>query len=365
MSTLEERQQINKTVDQIGQIANVNFRASPMSSRDIVNLIEKKFKYIVHKSEGIAQFCLKDIAKYYDKGVVIFIDGCLPGKHSFDGVDYRELFGIRMSYLLCAKVSHSQFLTDDSVGSVFTRVEFDDFVDSIFNFEEFGQIYSKLVSDQILMLSNVNNRTFEKMVKKTIPAKDGQDPSEVLFQELPERIAKISSAIDRLIDSRIRLNRPTIITVFDDFDNVFIGKDGKDNTVGKCMGNTLNRISSLVTEPKDVNDFSEEICLRGCCRLCLAYTKEYLKFGSDSFSKDDFLKSLKKHEVTGDFTTFFSSLESSCKEIGNIRSEDVFWGLKNDFEVVVEKSPKAGQNFFDSISLYPKMWCVLKGIQNG
>lgn len=356
----EKRLRLNKLVDQIGQCAGVDFKEVVLPSKSIITLIGDNFSCLKDKAAKIAQFCVQDVAEYTNKGVVIFIDGCDPGKLTLNGVNHKEEFGYRLAYILCAQIAYREFFTNDEIGLVFNEIQFDDFIDGIFNFEESGHMYHRLISTQVLMISNVNKRIFEA---KMAPDK------------VQERIAKISSSIDRLIDSRIKKNRPTIITVFDHFDNIFLGHSGaktdsvKLDTEG-CIGNTLKKLAEIVSEPKDVNEFSSEIVRRGCCRLCLAYTKDYSKFGSDTHSEGDFIKSLKAcgiNSVAIDTAAF--KLKSVCEnDLKNVRSEDVFSSLTKSLRIINSSCSDDGETvkaFFDSISKNPKMWCVLKGINNG
>lgn len=359
MSIPEERRlRLNKIIDQIGFNANVNFRNFVLSSKEVSELIARRFPKIKGKSEEIARFCLTDVAKYYNKGVVIFIDGCRPGQVTLDGINHKEAFGNRLSYLLCAQIAYSQNISEESMPLIFNSVDFDYFADSVFNFDECGKVFDKLISTQVLLLSNVGIRAFDKLAMKTYQ-KCSDRFSGAVSDFVPEKAARISSAIDNLISSRIRLNRPTIISVFDDFEIVFNHR---------CIGNILKDISSRVVEPKDVNDFSDNILLRGCCRLCLVYTKDYERFGSGKNAEILLKERLEETNISiNNFDSFSRKIKQECNDL-NIRSDDVFYGLRNDIDSLHEvcgEDNKMIYDYFNSIFEITRIYCILKGVKNG
>jgi hypothetical protein len=348
MSMPEERcLQINRYVEQIGQMANVDFSASPLGSADIMQLIRDKFPLIEHKADAIARFCIKDVIKYHNRGIVIFIDGGNPGERLLR-VDYKELFGHRIAYILCAQIAYSKFVSDDDLGSVFSCVEFDTIVDSIFDFDEAGPMYNRLLSAQILTISNLNKRVLDKSTLSTIHG------------NFPEKKARISATLDNLISTRIKFNKPTIITVLDDFDQMF-----SHDSVGTC----LKELASMVSDPRNVNDFSDATCSQKCCRLCLAYAGSHKRFGAKGFSENNFMDSLVRHNViVGDQQSCCATIRDECCKINNVKADDVFYGLRNDLETLARScpdDPDVIQEFFNSVIRNPKMWCVLKGITNG
>jgi hypothetical protein len=345
---------VTKLLDKIEEVSSIELKAHFMNKAKIEETILKNFPSIQHRAESIANFCGQNVATYSDKGIVMFIDGCNHGERFLKGKDFRDLFARQMAYRLCSQIAYKQFLTDDTIESVLYRIDFNTFINSIFNYSKMNDVFDRLLSAQILFLSDMN---LNSIVANTIFT-SYQNGS----QNLVEKKAKIESTLDELISSRIRLKRPTIITVLDDFETL-----PNENTGRNPFGSCLNELFTIVSDPNNVNVFEKDVCDQKCCRLCLVHMKRDIeRFGKNWSSDKDFLTCIKSNGIKIDN---IQALILKLKEICESRDpkldfNKVLSSLKNDISAMIEINPgglELAQELLNSIVKNPTMWCVLKG----
>lgn len=307
MSRDEIRVRRNEIISDISERSNIQFGDYILTSSDMSNLLDYRNK----SKNMVIPFIYNKVVDYIDKGIVIFVDGGGKEKNTIKGINHREVVAIQMAYLLCVALVDKNPLLD--LNTVLKRIEFDSLVRNIFDYSTADETLNALSKYNVLIITDLNTKSVKTFSRSSRDStKEDEGKSE-----------RIGLYFDDLVQKRIMGRKITIVTVFEDFDDV---------SANYNIYRFGSRIKEMFESVKDTpNIFEDEIHSDlKFCRIHLPSLEDSKKLSFKKSTVDDFRKIVleKKIDHSG-LEEVISSILNTIKtsEYENYDSKSVFTTL--------------------------------------
>jgi len=306
----------NEIVSDIAERSNIRFGDYILTSSEMNDLLDFRNR----STNAVIPFVYNKVVNYIDKGITIFIDGGGKEKKTIKGIDRREIIAVQMAYLLCVKLVDKNPLLD--LNSVIKRIEFDSLVRNIFDYQTSDEVFNFLTKHDILLITNLNIKSVRTLCRSP---RDSDKEDEV-------RLQRIALYFDDLFHKRLMMGRITIVTVFDNFDDV-----ASDSNIYR-FGSRIHEAFEVLKESPNI--FEDELHFNlKFCRIHIP-SPEDKRIDIKRFSVDDFKRMISRKNLhRSDIDKIVSLIQNTNKtsEYSGYDSNTVFGKLCSVVDRVEDK----------------------------
>ncbi len=289
MTRDEIRVRRNEIMSDISERSNVRFGDYIITSSEMSDLLDFRNK----NKNTVVPFIYNRISSYVNKGIVVFVDGGGKERKTIKGINHREVVATQIAYLMSVALVDKDPLLD--LNSVLKRIEFDSLIRNIFDYSTADDTLNSLSKYDILIITDLNSKSVKSFSRSPRDFnKEDEGKSE-----------RIGLYFDDLIQKRLMGRKVTIITVFEDFDDV---------SANYNVYRFGSRIREMFESIKDTPNVFDDGIQLDFCRIHLPSIDDGKKSNIRKFSIDDLRKIILDKKIDcGDLEEIINSIQNTNK----------------------------------------------------